>query len=96
MTIHGTATFTVREEHLERALEAVRTFVAHTKTEPGTSRYEAWRSVDRPTEFMHLMSFADEAAEQRHSSSDAVKAFVDVLYPLCDREPTFARWEIVE
>ena len=96
MTIHGTATFTVRKEELDRALEAIRMFVAHTRTEPGTNRYESWRSVDRPTEFMHLMSFADEAAEQLHSSSEAVKTFVDVLYPLCEREPTFARWEIVE
>ena len=96
MTIHRTATFTVRKKELDRALEAIRTFVAHTRTEPGTNRYEASRFVDRPTEFMHLMSFADEAAEQLHSSSEAVKTFVDVLYPLCEREPTFARWEIVE
>jgi quinol monooxygenase YgiN len=96
MTIHGTATFTVRKEELDAALEAIRTFVAHTRTEPGTKRYEAWRSVDRPTEFMHLMSFADEAAEQLHSSSDAVKAFVSALYPRCEQEPTFARWAIVE
>ncbi|HYZ13986.1 MAG TPA: putative quinol monooxygenase [Actinomycetota bacterium] len=96
MTIHGTATFTVRKDELDGALRAIRTFVAHTRTEPGTNRYEAWRSVDRPTEFMHIMSFADEAAEELHSSSDAVKTFVDALYPRCEQEPTFARWTIVE
>ena len=96
MTIHGTATFTVRRDELDAALEAIRTFVAHTKTEPGTHRYESWRSTDRPTEFMHLMSFADEAAERAHSSNNAVKAFVAALYPRCEQEPTFTRWEIVE
>jgi quinol monooxygenase YgiN len=65
MTIHRTATFTVRKEELDAAVEAIRSFVAHTKTEPGTHRYESWRSVDRPTEFMHLISFADEAAGDR-------------------------------
>lgn len=96
MTIHGTAAFTVRPDELDAALEAIRTFVAHTKTEPGTLRYESWRSVDRPTEFLHVMSFESEEAEQAHGSSAAVKVFVDELYPRCEREPTFAHWQAVE
>jgi quinol monooxygenase YgiN len=96
LTIHGTATFTVKNGELDAALEAIRTFVAHTKTEPGTIRYESWRSAERRTKFMHLMSFVDETAEQAHSSSDAVKAFVDELYPRCEREPAFSRWEMLE
>ena len=32
MTIHRTATFTVRKEELDAAVEAIRTFVAHTRT----------------------------------------------------------------
>jgi hypothetical protein len=56
LTIHGTASFAVREDELDAALEAIRTFVAHTRIEPGTLRYESWRSAERPTEFTHLMS----------------------------------------
>lgn len=96
MTIHGTARFTVREGELETCLEAIRTFVAHTRTEPATLRYESWRSLDRPAEFLHLMAFVDEEAEAAHASSDAVKAFTDVLYPRCEREPRFERWELVD
>ncbi len=96
MTIHGTARFRVEEDELDAALEAIRTFVAHTRTEPGTSRYESWRSLDRPTEFLHLMSFVDAEAERAHASSDAVKTFTDVLYPRCEEGPTFERWECVE
>jgi hypothetical protein len=38
------------------------------------------------------MSFADEASELAHSSSDAVKAFTAVLYPACVQDPVFDRW----
>jgi quinol monooxygenase YgiN len=96
VTIHGTARFTVREGELETCLEVIRTFVAHTETEPGTLRYESWRSLDRPAEFLHLMAFENEEAEAAHASSEAVKAFTQVPYPRCDREPTFERWELVD
>jgi quinol monooxygenase YgiN len=92
MTIHATARFTVKEEELETALEAIGTFVAHTRSEPGTLRYDAFRSADRPSEFLHVMEFADEEAERAHGSSDAVKAFTAVLYPTCVEEPSFDRW----
>jgi quinol monooxygenase YgiN len=42
------------------------------------------------------MEFVDEAAEQTHASSDAVKAFTAVLYPRCEREPAFERWQMVD
>jgi len=96
MTIWATAAFTVKEVELDAALTAIRTFVRHTKSEPGTRRYESFRSVDRPTAFFHLMAFTDEEAERAHGSSDAVKAFTDALYPRCEQEPTFERWEPVE
>lgn len=39
------------------------------------------------------MSFADEGAERTHASSEAVRAFTEVLYPRCEEGPTFGRWE---
>jgi quinol monooxygenase YgiN len=95
MTIRATASFRVKADELETALEAIRTFVGHTRTEPGTLRYESWRSVDRPTEFLHVMEFADETAEWAHGSSDAVRALTDALYPTCEEPPTFGRWDTV-
>jgi quinol monooxygenase YgiN len=92
VAIHLTARFTVKEPELEAALEAIRAFVAHARSEPGTLRYDAFRSADRPTEFVHIMSFAGEDAEEAHASSDAVKAFTDALYPRCSAGPVFDRW----
>lgn len=85
----------MKDIEVDAALEAIRTFVAYTRTAPGTLRYESWRSRDRPNAFLHLMSFADEEAEEAHASSDAVKAFTDVLYPRCEEAPIFERWQFV-
>ena len=95
MTILATASFRVMENELDTALEAIRAFVEHTRTEPGTLRYASWRSVDSSTEFLHIMEFVDEAAERAHGSSDAVRAFTDALYPTCEEPPAFGRWEDV-
>lgn len=95
MTIERTATFTIRPEGLDRALEAIRRFGVHTAAEPGTLLYVSWRSELRPHEFLHVMSFADAKAEQAHASSDAVHAFTEVLYPLCLAPPTFEEWHDV-
>jgi quinol monooxygenase YgiN len=96
MTIRHVARFAVRAEALEEALDAIRTFVAHTRTEPGTLRYESIQIDERPTEFLHVMEFADAEAEQAHASSEAVEAFTAVLYPLCTIGPTFEDWTPVE
>lgn len=93
MTIRKTARFAVDPRHIDEALHAIRTFVAHTRGEPGTMLYESWRSGER---FLHLMAFAEVGAETAHATSDAVRSFTGVLYPLCTEEPAFEDWEIVE
>jgi len=95
MTIERTARFTVRPDGLDRALDAIRRFLAHTEMEPGTLLYVSWRSELRPFEFLHFMTFADADAEQAHSSSDAVGSFTEVLYPLCVEPPSFDEWRAV-
>jgi quinol monooxygenase YgiN len=95
MTIRKTARFTVQPDGLDRALEAIDRFVAHTETETGTTLYVSWRSEVRPNEFLHLMSFVDADAEQAHATSDAVRAFTETLYPLCVEPPAFEDWQSV-
>lgn len=92
MTIRKTARFTVTPDGLDQALSAIRNFVAHTSTEPGTTLYQSWESAERPTEFLHLIEFVDAAAEEAHRSSDQVMAFTETLYPLCLDPPCFDDW----
>jgi quinol monooxygenase YgiN len=95
MTIRMTARFTVREGAVDAALDAIRTFLARTGTEPGTIRYESWRSQERRREFLHVMEFADEPARDAHASSPAVEAFTSSLYPLCEEPVSFDGWQAV-
>ena len=86
------AEFSVPEEHREDAREAIARFVVAVREhEPGTLTY---RAFERPGgRFLHLMTFEDEAAEDRHRRTEHVREFVDVLYPLCSREPVFTHVE---
>lgn len=96
MTIRKTARFVVDPAHLEDAIAVIQVFLAHTATEPGTVLYQSWQSADDPTEFLHLMEFADADAQQSHTSSTAVWAFASELYPICTTAPRFTDWLGVE
>jgi quinol monooxygenase YgiN len=83
MAIHKTARYRVRREGLETCLPAIRELVAAVQAgEPGTRLYLSMQEQGDETRFLHLMIFEDAAAEERHRSSDAVRRFTRVLYPL--------------
>jgi quinol monooxygenase YgiN len=74
----------VRREGLDKALAAIREFVAYVmKNEPGTIRYISLQDKADPTRFLHYFEFQDKKSEDAHSSSEAVRRFTAVLYPLC-------------
>ena len=88
--IHGSASFRVRPEELETCLEAIRTFVERVRGEPRTRSYVSLQDSDDPTRFLHVFAFEDAEAREAHASSEAVKAFTDVLYPRCVEPVAFA------
>lgn len=92
MTVRKTARFKVASDRVEEALDAIRRFVAHTESEPGTTVYASWQSSENPTDFLHLMEFVDEEAESAHRSSHEVTVFTDALYSICEQPPTFTDW----
>jgi quinol monooxygenase YgiN len=93
--IYGTARFRVPTPNAERAIEAIERFVTHVRTEPGTELYVSLRDRADPTRFTHFMMFRDAAAEGAHGSSEQVREFADVLYPLCDGPVEFERFEVI-
>ena len=83
MVVYKTAVFRVTEDGVTDALAAIRRFVGDIKdNEPGTLQYTSVQSANDPTSFLHFFIFEDEAAERKHSTSDNVNRFTDVLYPL--------------
>jgi quinol monooxygenase YgiN len=82
MPIVKTAHFKTTPESLDIVEAAIAEFVAAVReNEPGTLIYLSVQSKDDPTRFMHYMEFEDNAAEELHQNSAAVRRFVDILYP---------------
>lgn len=93
MSIHMIAEYRVHPEAVEPSLDAIRRFVAAVAAEePGTRHYVAWQDERDPVHFLHHFVFEDEAAEQRHRDSEAVKAFTAAVYPATVNGVHFTRY----
>ena len=91
-----TAQFEVEENALDECVAAVEAFVgAVDESEPGTLVDRSLQDVDRPTRFLHIFIFADDAAEQVHTSGEPVKRFTEVLYSRTLAPVQFQTWRPV-
>ena len=88
------ARFRVRASEVAAAERTIIAFVAKVADEPGTLRYESFREPDGVS-YVHLMGFADDAAEQAHRETDHVKRFVAELYPRCEQQPVFTDLKMI-
>ena len=88
------ARFRVRPAEAAAAEKAIIAFVAKVADEPGTLRYESFREADGVS-YVHLMGFADDAAEEAHQQTGHAKEFVAALYPLCESPPVFTDLKMV-
>lgn len=82
MPIYQTAQYQVQAEAVPAVVAAIEEFVVYlTESEPGVVMYKAWQQADDPTRFVHLFTFADEAAHEIHGNSKAVQRFESVYQP---------------
>lgn len=89
------ARYTIPEQNREEVDAAIEEFlVAIRRNEPETE-YRAFRESNGRG-YVHMMSFPDQAGEQRHRSSPWTERFVEKLYPRCDVEPVFTDLEEIE
>jgi quinol monooxygenase YgiN len=68
--------------------------VAKVADEPGTLRYESFREADGVS-YLHLVGFADDAAQEAHERTEHLRRFVAELGPLCEVQPVFADLKMV-
>jgi quinol monooxygenase YgiN len=81
--------FTVREDSVDTAKQAIGEFISHIRhQEPGTLFYASLQEKESPNRFAHFMAFADSTAHEHHGETPYVKKFVDILYPLCTEGPS--------
>lgn len=95
--IRELARYEVKPEALDVCLEAIHEFVAYVRAnESGALRYEVWQEAERPTRFVHLFIWRDEAANKIHGESAAVKKFAGILYPNCLAPVEFIEYNQVD
>ena len=82
MPIYQTAHYQVKNEAIDKVKAAVVEFVDYVReNEPGTWFYAAWQAQDDSSKFVHLFTFEDAKAHERHGQSSAVKQFESVYQP---------------
>jgi quinol monooxygenase YgiN len=91
-----TARWRCRNGAEETVAAALREFVAAVgRNESGTRVYTALQEVTDPTRFMTSFIFEDEASRQFHQSTEWVRRFTGVIYPLNDGEVVFTEYNLV-
>ena len=96
MPIFQTAHFKVKPELREKCEQAIREFIDYIKAnEPGTLRYTALQQTGNPNKFMHFFIFADEAAREKHRTSEGVQRFTSALYPELIGEVEFTDYTLL-
>ena len=83
MPIYQTTRFQTKPESLALCENAIRDFVAYVAANErgSTLYYHSLQQTDDSTGFVHIFAFADEAAREKHRTSDGVNRFVSILYP---------------
>jgi quinol monooxygenase YgiN len=89
------AEYRIKKGSEDEVLDAIREFVAAVKREEPETEYSAFRRAGARN-FMHIMAFPDEVAQNRHRKADYTMQFVSVLYPNCEEEPKFTSIDVVE
>jgi quinol monooxygenase YgiN len=88
------AEYRIKKGTEDEVLDAVREFVAAVKQEEPQTEYRAFRLAGGRN-FLHIMAFPEEAAQNRHQKADYTMQFVSVLYPNCEEEPKFTSIDVV-
>jgi len=82
--------FEIKKTSLDKAIVLIRDFVKKVHdNEEGTVLYHSFQDEENPCEFIHVMSFVDDAAEEIHYQSDYCAQFGEDLLSLCVEEPDF-------
>lgn len=82
------AEYKVRGDDIETVVAAIKKFTAAVEENEPDTQYSAYRR-EESDEFIHFMTFPDEAAEKDHAKSHYTEQFVNVLYPRCTDQPVF-------
>ena len=85
---HVIIPFQVQNESINEVKTIISNFISKIKRhEEGTLMYKSFQQEDKPTHFIHVMTFLDEESMNIHKNTLYCKEFVDKLYPSCTELP---------
>jgi quinol monooxygenase YgiN len=96
MPLYMTAQWRCQSGEEATVIGALKEFVAAVgQHESGTRIYTALQAIDDPTRFLTSFVFENEAARQYHQSTEWVKRFTEIIYPLKDGEVVFTEYRLI-
>ncbi len=88
--------YTVKKSQKKKVMDLISEFIEGIcNNEPDTSIYHAYSGGEESVEFIHVMTFRNEQAEEKHKNSSYCQKFNEELYPLCEKEPEFIPVDLV-
>lgn len=89
------AEYRIKKGTLEAVEDTVKDFLSAVRESEPETVYEAFQVGDSDR-FIHLMTFIDEAAQERHQEAKYTSDFVGLLYPNCAVMPAFTPLKVIE
>jgi quinol monooxygenase YgiN len=89
------AQYRIKEGAFDKVQKAVKKFVSAVNIQEPETEYVAY-NLSNSNEFLHIMSFQNESAQQKHQNAAYTLEFVKALYPNCVDKPKFTLIDIVE
>jgi quinol monooxygenase YgiN len=80
--IYEATRYTIRPGAIDGCKDAVRELVEHVRdNEEGTALYVVLQEEQDDHRFLHLATFEDRRAREAHRQSDAMRSFLNLVYP---------------
>lgn len=87
--------YKLRLGYFEQAEALIREFIEQVQNEEGTLLYTPFQYKEEKTKLIHVITFVNEAAEEKHKSADYTIRFFEELNKLCLAEPKYTEIEYI-
>jgi hypothetical protein len=84
--------YTVKKDKLKEAKDLSKWVMTQIQAREKGANCVIYREDDTYS-FIQIVSFIDEKSQQKYESAKWMKEFIDRLYPICKREPTYNTME---
>ncbi len=85
----------VRQDMLDKVLEAIRKYVPSTQDEDGTLAYIVYQHCDDPCRIVFYETYRDWDAKKVHNANPRLNEMMDVLGPATEGEAVMGFFDVI-